>query len=54
MERAADLLRRAELSSKEVAWACGFSNHSYFIRLFRKRYAASPLELRASGAIGVV
>jgi AraC-like DNA-binding protein/mannose-6-phosphate isomerase-like protein (cupin superfamily) len=50
MERAADLLRSTELSSKEVAWACGFSNHSYFIRVFRRRYAASPLEYRASRA----
>jgi AraC-like DNA-binding protein len=47
MERAADLLRSTELSSKEVAWACGFSSHSYFIRVFRRRYAASPLEFRA-------
>jgi AraC-like DNA-binding protein len=48
MERASDLLLSTELSSKEIAWACGFSNHSYFIRVFRRRYAASPLEFRAS------
>jgi len=48
MERAEELLRSTELSSKEIAWASGFSNHSYFIRLFRSRYSASPLEYRAS------
>jgi AraC-like DNA-binding protein len=49
MGRAADLLVSTELSSKEVAWASGFSNHSYFIRLFRRRFAASPLRFRAEG-----
>ncbi len=48
MECSVDLLSSTELSSKEIAWACGFSSHSYFIRLFRKRYAASPLEYRAA------
>ncbi len=49
MERAADLLLSTELSSKEIAWASGFSSHSYFIRLFRRRFAATPLQYRAEG-----
>lgn len=46
LSRAAELLVHTNLSSKETAWACGFANHSYFIRLFRQRYCASPLEYR--------
>ncbi len=48
MQRAADFLRNSELSSKEVAWACGYANQSYFIRLFRERYGSSPLEYRSA------
>jgi len=46
LERAAELLTQTRLSSKETAWACGFVNQSYFIRLFRNRFGLSPLEYR--------
>lgn len=46
--RAAELLVSTALSSKETAWACGFANQSYFIRLFRQRYGSSPQEYRQS------
>jgi AraC-like DNA-binding protein len=46
MGRAADLLSLTELSCKEIAWASGFSNQSYFIRLFRERFGTSPVEYR--------
>jgi AraC-like DNA-binding protein len=48
MARAADLLSLTELSCKEIAWASGFSNQSYFIRLFRGRFGLSPIEYRVS------
>lgn len=40
--RAAELLRDTSLSVKEVAWASGFANQSYFIRCFRHRWGTSP------------
>jgi transcriptional regulator GlxA family with amidase domain len=46
LDRAAELLATTSLSSKETGWACGFANQSYFIRLFRERYGASPIEYR--------
>jgi len=45
--RAAELLTQTSLSCKEVAWASGYSNQSYFIRCFRQRWGASPLEYRS-------
>ncbi|CAD5366280.1 Transcriptional regulator, AraC family [Rubrivivax sp. A210] len=46
MERAARLLRETGLSGKEVAWACGFGGHSYFIRVFRRHHGLAPHEWR--------
>jgi len=47
LQRAAELLTRTGLSCKEVAWASGYANQSYFIRCFRERWGASPLEYRS-------
>jgi AraC-like DNA-binding protein len=38
--------RRANLSIAEIAVSCGFSDLSHFNRTFRKRYGASPSEVR--------
>ena len=46
MLRAAELLSQTTLSCKEVAWASGYSNQSYFIRCFRRRWGCSPGEYR--------
>jgi len=42
VERAAHLLRESTLASKEIAWACGFSSPSYFIRAFRAHFGQAP------------
>jgi AraC-like DNA-binding protein len=42
LERAKDLLKDSELSVKEISWACGFSEESYFIRKFKDRFGLSP------------
>lgn len=47
MERGARLLRESSLSGKEVAWACGFSTQSYFIRNFRLHFGMTPRAWRA-------
>jgi AraC-like DNA-binding protein len=46
MIRAAALLNQTSLSCKEVAWASGYSNQSYFIRCFRRRWGVSPSSYR--------
>ncbi|MBC7917932.1 MAG: AraC family transcriptional regulator [Rhodoferax sp.] len=48
MERAAHLLRETELTAKEVAWACGFSTQSYFIRMFQNHFNMTPKVWRRS------
>ncbi|MBS1369911.1 MAG: helix-turn-helix domain-containing protein [Lentisphaeria bacterium] len=47
LERAAEMLRRrTDRSITEIALRCGFSDITYFSRVFRKRYALSPREYR--------
>jgi len=56
LERAASLLAEGRLAGKEVAWACGYASHSYFIRSFRARYGMTPTDwcTRQAGAAGHV
>ena len=42
VERAVHLLRESRLAGKEIAWACGFSSQSYFIRAFRAHFGQTP------------
>ncbi len=44
-ERASDLLTRGEMNAAEVAEACGFSDHSYFTRVFKKVTGKTPSEV---------
>ena len=44
VERAQLLLLTEEKSVKEVAYTLGFSDHSYFIRLFKKTTGKTPME----------
>lgn len=48
IERATNLLRESQLTSKEIAWACGFATQTYFIRAFRARTGATPKAWRAA------
>lgn len=43
---AGNLLRTTTLSIIELCNACGFSNQSYFGKLFKQRYQISPLKYR--------
>ena len=47
IERAARLLRESALTSKEIAWACGFATQTYFIRTFRARMGVTPKAWKA-------
>ena len=46
VERAQLLLYTTEMPVKEVAYELGFSDHSYFIRMFRKQTSITPQEYR--------
>ena len=45
-ERASDLLTRGEMNAAEIAEACGFGDHSYFTRVFRKITGKTPSEVQ--------
>jgi AraC-like DNA-binding protein len=47
---AASILRESALSVGEIAAATGFPDQSYFGRVFRKRFGATPREFRAGCA----
>jgi transcriptional regulator GlxA family with amidase domain len=46
MNRAFELLTKNELSVKDTAFACGFTDEKYFSRAFKKRYGFPPSHLR--------
>lgn len=46
VERAQLMLYTTNMPVKEVAYALGFADHSYFTRLFRKLSGITPLEYR--------
>ena len=51
MARAARLLTESGLAIKEVAWACGFANPSYFIQTFRSHHGQTPKGYRQNRAV---
>lgn len=48
-ERAAQLLTETELPIEEIIYRVGYTNESFFRKLFRSRYQKSPLEYRKKG-----
>lgn len=40
------LLNRQELNVTQIATLCGFSDHNYFIRVFKKELGQTPLQYR--------
>lgn len=47
LEKSVFLLRNTAMSITEIAYACGFSNTSYFCELFHKYYHITPGKFRA-------
>ena len=47
LEKSALLLQNTAMSVTETAYACGFSNSSYFCELFRKYYGTTPGKYRS-------
>ena len=46
------MLRRTGSSVAEIAQNCGFSDQSYFSRLFQRQFGCTPLSYRKSGRKG--
>lgn len=46
IELAVELMRKHEISIKEIADSCGFADISSFSRMFRKRSGLYPREFR--------
>ena len=46
LEKSVFLLRNTTMSVTEIAYACGFSNSSYFCELFHKYYNTTPGKFR--------
>ncbi|MBU5478254.1 helix-turn-helix transcriptional regulator [Eubacterium sp. MSJ-13] len=46
LEKSIFLLRNTTISITEIAYACGFSNTSYFCEIFHKYYNTTPKKFR--------
>jgi AraC-like DNA-binding protein len=46
MTRARRLLEEGHLSISEVAIRCGFTDQSYFTRMFKKTYNLTPTQVK--------
>jgi AraC-like DNA-binding protein len=46
VEKACTLMDETGLSINQVALECGFADQSYFSKVFRRYYGASPLAYR--------
>ena len=51
LEKSRDYLRNSDMSISEISRACGFSEQSYFNRLFLREFACKPLEYRKGNVI---
>lgn len=48
LEKARSLLKKLELSIKEVSFDCGYSDQNYFSKIFRRKFGITPTEYRNS------
>lgn len=46
IQYAASMLQRSDLSIKDLAYECGFENHTHFNRVFKEITGHSPLEFK--------
>jgi len=46
VDLSADLLSNSAMSVTDIAYATGFSSHSYFDRVFKRLKGMTPLEYR--------
>ena len=48
LENAKQLLKTTDMNIKQIAYSCGYSESSYFIRIFRKLTGTTPNKYRKS------
>ena len=48
MEEAKKYILKSELSIKDIALTCGFSDTAYFTNCFKKLYQMTPSQMRES------
>ncbi len=46
LQRAQQLLKTTSLPVGEISWTCGYADHNYFSRIFKKYIGLSPSEYR--------
>lgn len=46
--KAKELLKKPELSIKEISFDCGYSDQNYFSKIFRRKFGITPTEYRNS------
>lgn len=51
LSQAANMLITTELSAVEIGLACGFESQSYFGKLFKENYGATPLRFRKNAVL---
>ena len=47
MKKAQSLLKTSTLSIGEIAWSCGYDDHNYFSRIFKKHTGMTPTEYQS-------
>jgi two-component system response regulator YesN len=52
MDRAKDLLKQSDLSISDIAERIGYTNSSYFYRMFKKNFGVTPTDYRKTGLLG--
>ena len=52
LAHAANLLRETDKSVTQIAVECGFSNASYFGKIFKKKHGVSPLQFKNAATLG--
>ena len=48
LEIAAKQLKETSLNIIDISTNCGFNNHSYFTRAFKKKYCVSPIKYKTA------
>jgi transcriptional regulator GlxA family with amidase domain len=48
LDKAADALKTTDQSVEEIAFSCGYSSPSFFIRSFKRKYQKTPFAYRQS------
>ncbi|MDE6846149.1 MAG: AraC family transcriptional regulator [Lachnospiraceae bacterium] len=54
LDLAAKQLSETDSKIIDIAESCGFHNHSYFTRTFRKKYQRTPLAYRKAARLGIL